>query len=434
MEHEFPLKPSKFGMWSRRLVLPLILLAFFSPILSTGLFWDDAVLAVITYRQPDSYEVISASIGWWINGWLETGRFAAVSTILSMTMFHLFDFNNFIGYHVLQILIIGFSCYWFANWFVPGGSNKIAAVLLVCMMSVNYKSYHDPYLSYHLLMPVFTLLFLGSVALFERHLETGVARYGLAALGLYILALATYEIAYPLILVFFVQLLRVRPKCLRTWLFLAVLAVVMVCFQGWLRMQTKEIAYGGISMSFSPWSVMRTIVIQLFSSVPFAQPVGGIFQRITQSYGGGSLEVALVLGGGRWAGGAFGVSPAQIFKQPLAGECIAVDRADCLGGPGIGNCNFVQVSGRTEVGDRLFAAIPSEFRFSAGDIRIGGQVSDFARGFGRPGFDDVAGVRAQRPDDSRSESRIRGGEVVVQRDRGPGVSNGYGMRPPVCHQ
>jgi hypothetical protein len=110
---------------------------------------------------------------------------------------------------------------------------------------------------------------------------------------LYLLALATYEIAYPLILVFVLQLLRTRPKCLRTWVCLAVLAVVMAGFQGWLRMQPGEIAYEGIVMDLSPWPVLRTFVLQTFSSLPLAPQIG---RRIVQRPGGGAVDVVLVAG------------------------------------------------------------------------------------------------------------------------------------------
>jgi hypothetical protein len=95
---------------------------------------------------------------------LKLAGFFPVSTVLSVTMFHFFDFTNPVGYHVLQILIIGLSCYYFAVRFVDQGSKRIAAVLLLCAMSAYYWSFHDPYVSYHLVMPVFTLFFLGSVA------------------------------------------------------------------------------------------------------------------------------------------------------------------------------------------------------------------------------------------------------------------------------
>lgn len=285
---------SKTGKWAGRLSLPLLLFAFFSPLLTTGLFQDDIVLAVMNFHQPDTLASIAGSVEEWISGWIEIGRFFPVSTILSVSMFHWFDFTNPIGYHVLQVLLISASCYVFAMCFFEDQARRLAAILLFCAMSATYWSYHDPYVSYHLVMPVFTLLFLGSVAMFERHLKTGSLMHGLAALTLYLLALATYEIAYPLILVFIIQILRTRPKCVAIWVSLAILMALMFVFQGWLRMQARDIEYEGISVGLSPFVVTRTFLLQVFACFPLAPQVGGVIRKFIEQTGSGVLDMLLV--------------------------------------------------------------------------------------------------------------------------------------------
>lgn len=281
------------GIWW----LILLQAVFFAPILTTGLLQDDRVLAVLDFGKPDTFSVIATSTGRWIAEWLEIGRFLPVAPILSTPLFHFFDFNHPFGYHLLQLLLIICCGTYFAVRFVPAGLPRIAAVLLVCMMSANYPVYHDPYLSYHLVMPLITLCFFGAAAWFGRHLETGMAWQGVVALGLYLLTLLTYEIAYPLILVFIVQLLWLRPRRLQTWLSLLLLGTTMAGFQIWLRMQAKQFAYEGNSMNLELWTVIRTFVIQAFSSIPFAQQFGGLLGRITGSSSAGPVDSLLVLGG-----------------------------------------------------------------------------------------------------------------------------------------
>lgn len=280
----------------RRWCLTLFLLVFFSPLLVTGLHNDDLILSVVNFRTSDSPPVIFASIQKSVGEWIGIGRFFPLSTALSVSMFHWFDFTNPLGYHVLQVLLIGWSVYIFVTRFIPDQAAGPAAVLLVCSMSAIYGHYHDPYVSYHVVMPVFTILFFGSVALFEQHLESGRAAVGLMALVLYLLALSTYEIAYPLILVFVVQVLARRPKCVRTWTAIGILVVLMVAFQGWLRAQASTIAYEGVAMKFAPWDVLRTFAIQTFSSFPLAVQIGGVIRMILERFPGGMVEMVLVAG------------------------------------------------------------------------------------------------------------------------------------------
>jgi hypothetical protein len=275
--------------------VPLIVVAFFSPILFTGLYGDDRVLAVINYRNSASLMAISNSIGEFIYGWLENGRFAPIGAILSVTFFRFFDFNHYAGYHAIQLVAISLSCMLFAWRLVEGNTEKIVAVLLLCAMSSNYWHYHDPYVSYNLLMPAFTLMFLGAIILFKLYLETGIASHGIASLILYLMTLSTYEIAYPLILVFFVQLIMIYPKYKKIWIALVILLVAMVGFQLWLRIQANEIVYEGLTLKLSPLTVIHTFILQAFSSIPLAQQIGSIILRIINRFNGIPVDTALTL-------------------------------------------------------------------------------------------------------------------------------------------
>ncbi len=271
-------RPSRLA-W---LVLAAIPALFFAPILTTGLFMDDVTLAIMYYQKPHSPGSIAAEVWPWITGWLASGRFTPISSILSVALLHFFDFESYPGYHVLQYIALVALALFFVASFIEGTKEKIACMLLVCGMSAIYPNYHDPYVSYHLLMPVFVLIFFGAVLLFEKYLGTGKAGWGVLALTLFLLAVVTYEIAYPLVFVPMVQLLRARPGDKRCWAVLGILFVVLVAFQGWLRTQVQDSAYEGTSLSLDPLMIVRTFVMQAVSIAPLGQQFGGNFVQLSE--------------------------------------------------------------------------------------------------------------------------------------------------------
>jgi hypothetical protein len=273
----------------------VILTLFFCPILFTGLFQDDNVLAVVNHRNPATVSAILSSTKGFIHDWLGNGRFSPIGAILSVTTFRVFDYNHYVGYHALQLLSISLSYLLFIGHFFQRSSQRIAAVLLACSMSPIYWHYHDPFISYNLLMPIFTLMFLGAVILFERYLDNGSKWHGLSALVLYVLMLCTYEVAYALILVFVVQILRHHPRTRRTWIHLAILIMAMVSFQVWLRRQSDEVIYQGLAINLNPMAVARTFVLQAFSSIPLSQQFGSMILKVIKHSNDVGVESALML-------------------------------------------------------------------------------------------------------------------------------------------
>lgn len=295
------LRPSASETDGRRaFTLWLIPLVFFSPVLMAGLYWDDLLLAIENYRNVDTPASIATLIGRWTEGWIEgRGRFFPISTTFSITLLSIFDFNNYFGYHLIQLGAITLCLVLFMNWF--GGEtrkDKAACILLLCLCAVFYPHYHDPYISYHIVMPVFCMLFFGAVHLFGLYLKKERPVYAFGALVLYLLAVSTYEVAYPLIFIFAIQLFTAKGRRIPNWLALGALFCLLVVFQIWLRSQAETMGYKGTAMGFEPIKAIRTFSIQAFSPLPFALPIGNGIRWLGDNNKGIPIESLL-------AGGAF---------------------------------------------------------------------------------------------------------------------------------
>lgn len=295
-------QPQSHQLGTKYRALPILIpILFFSPVLFAGLFWDDLILAVENYDKGQALPTIWAEIVEWTRGWISKGRFFPISTALSISIFHFNDFNNHWGYHVLQLIAIPLSFIPFLRAFSLNLKERIILALILCGCARFYPHYHDPYISYHIVIPVFCFFFFYSFILFDQYLKTGKIGKGIGALILYLLCLATYEIAYPLIAVFIIQLFTVTSKekpRWGTWLLIVVLGVLMLAFQVWLRKQAQNMSYVGIEAGFDPIKIIRTFVIQSFAPTPLALHIGNGIRWLGDNNKGIPIESLL-------AGGAF---------------------------------------------------------------------------------------------------------------------------------
>lgn len=258
-----------------RLVLGSLPVLFFLPLLFAGLYQDDLVLAVTRHGETTGLlqSVASQIAVWWSNG-----RFFPINVVLYESVFRHVDHDHHLAYHATQIVLIGLC---FKVWITHVGRAAVAtstlllATLLLLSVATVRPDHHDPYVAYHLQQPVFFLLFFTSLISLDRYLEQGRRpRHLITSLVLYVLALCTYEIAYPLIGVFFFMIARRSPRRVGLWVIYSALLIILVVFQAMIRGNAAADVYSGITVSLSFWQVLSSFVDQIFCVLPLSWLLG----------------------------------------------------------------------------------------------------------------------------------------------------------------
>jgi len=258
-----------------RVVLGALPFLFFLPLLFAGLYQDDLVLAVTYYNKSTGllHSVASQIATWWSNG-----RFFPINVLLYESVFRFVSHDHHLAYHAIQVLLIGLCfnvCVAHVGRKVSAKSAPLIATLLLLSMATIRPEHHDPYVSYHLQQPVFFLLFFFSFISLDRYLEQGRRpRHLVTSLVLYVLALCTYEIAYPLILIFFFMIARRSPRAVGLWAIYGSLFVSLIVFQAFIRGNADADVYSGITLSLSFEHARSSFVDQIFSALPLSWLLG----------------------------------------------------------------------------------------------------------------------------------------------------------------
>jgi hypothetical protein len=298
--------PARRGEIARFAAVMSLVALTLLPMLASGFYGDDEFNSLFTATllslKGQSLPALMASD---IAGWATTvGRFFPLSEY-TRVLFWVADGNALTYKLVLMALVLLDAALLYALLRRLTGSTGLAAVsVLAFSLTLQFRYYHEPILSYAGMLPVITALILAALLWFLRYLDSGSRRWLAVSVAAFVATLLIYEVALPMCLVF-VALAAVYPRgrtlarALRaSWAYLAA-AVIAVADIAVLRLvfqfQPRSVEQlSGYQPDFSPLPVVITVVKQMVAALP------------------------LTYYAGRMTGGALGLLSRPLYDSPLA--------------------------------------------------------------------------------------------------------------------
>jgi len=183
-----------------------VIVIFLSPLLITGYAGDDIYNSQIYGLLIENNQTFFNRILEQIHGWMsDSGRLFIFNYFL-IYQFHLY-FDNPLYVRIVQLVIIVLTIYLFnliVGKFTKTSKANIALIFIV-LAHFQFRNWHDPFLIFpsHLVIILALLLFL-SKYFFMLHVDNKNWFYLFLSSISYFIAIFTYEIAVPLILIFFI--------------------------------------------------------------------------------------------------------------------------------------------------------------------------------------------------------------------------------------
>jgi hypothetical protein len=203
------------------LAVSLLAVLLLAPLLSSGLVSDDSFQSftkgTLLYNNQNLGDFTYGTI----KGWLfDIGRFVPISTVLLYTVFSIIGQNAFI-YKLIIFFFIVINILSFGYFFklITGSRSLCLLSMLMAPLFFQIREYHDPIVSFNLLMQVVFLFVILSMISLIYYLRKGKKKYLVSSLLLYLLSLLTYELTYPLFisyfLIIYISTLAIRGSIIR---------------------------------------------------------------------------------------------------------------------------------------------------------------------------------------------------------------------------
>lgn len=257
-------------------------------VLVSKFYGDDVVLAFQSKNfVRDTGTDLRTYLGVVVQSWVQQGRFFPVSNIYVSILMH-YATDPF----VYKLWILGFillDVYVFGAFIrkLTGNRNFSLLAMVVVPVCFQIRTYHDPLVSYHLLMQVLILTTLLTGMGLLKYLRENKLRWLIVSLIPYTFGLMTYEASYTSIvflcfLAFFYGAEKFRDAfCWRNikrtfFVILPYFLIMAGIFAVTLRIKSKYgVHYDGITPSLSPVDIAVTMAKQMAAAVPFSYHVLG---------------------------------------------------------------------------------------------------------------------------------------------------------------
>jgi hypothetical protein len=270
-----------------------------SPMLSSGLLGDDIVNSATT--APGTLRATGAGLlDVIVSGtmpWIQAGRFFP-GTAYGGVLFYLVDGNALtLKLFVFAVILIDLALLGVLIVLLTRSSATAALSIAVVPLALQIRAavYHDPVVAFAGLLPVVTGYLLASLCLFVVSLRSRRRRYLLPSIGLYGLALITYEVTIALVIVYpalawFFPTRRSVRRAIAVSSPFAALALAAVVTAVALRLANPggfalsssasdyarslsagaDPAQGAYAPNFDPIAIARTLVLQCIGAIPFS--------------------------------------------------------------------------------------------------------------------------------------------------------------------
>jgi len=174
-------------------------------LLKTGFISDDAynsqIKGAIIQQGVTLHERILSEIAGWIQG---AGRFLVVGWYMTYATYYYTQDTVVVKAITIAIILCGILLFYFFSKRETGSSSLALLACFTIPVFFQFRLWHDPILAFTFLIPIIFALTTGALILFQKYLDTSEVRYWFGAAFVFLIALLTYEIAYPLCLIFLV--------------------------------------------------------------------------------------------------------------------------------------------------------------------------------------------------------------------------------------
>ena len=257
----------------KHLLIPALLVMFIQlqPVLSGGFNWDDAFFSVEAQSLRLTGESVFARIWKEIVEYLRIGRINPFATFHFPVFYFMPNVRVYKVFLVVLSLLNGFLFFRFLRLW-SRNSSLPAAMLLLVPLCFQFRLYHDPLNSYYGLMQVMFCELMGAMICFLRWLREGKTRQLVCSLLFFLMGLMSYEMFFPLTLLFLVPSLEQEKDLVKTLRRMApfILAAVLV-FGLSMALRTNitaETAYNGTSFGLDIPVILRTFSYQVGAAFP----------------------------------------------------------------------------------------------------------------------------------------------------------------------
>lgn len=255
------------------LTLLFIFLSLF-PILKSGFYWDDAFFSA----QNAAIRVRGESILQKV--WDEAIHYSSSGRINPFATFQFLMFYIFPGpvaYKSAILLLTLLDCFLFYIFMKKLTTDEHIPLLILLIVSIciQFRIYHDPMLAYYGLMQIMFAELILALIFFLKFMETGRERYRIFSLIFFTIGLLSYEMAYPLILLFPLLSLFRRKRlvpCIRDCLPFGIIGIALLAASFTLRASSAGAAqtYTGTTFSLLPDQFFTAWRYQTLAAFPFS--------------------------------------------------------------------------------------------------------------------------------------------------------------------
>jgi len=290
----------------RQETLTMVLLAlwvfyYLSVLLKTGFISDDAytsqIKGMLLQKGISLHESITSQVSGWIFG---AGRFLILGWYMAYVTYYVTQDTVVVKALTLTIIVAGIILFYY---FSKRETKSSSMALLACFIIpafFQFRLWHDPILAFTFVLPIIFTLTMGALVLFQQYLDKGGLHYYIGATVLFLIPLLTYEIAYPLCLLFLIVAYNRNHKIFSTLkqtlpFTIPVLLLVVLTITIRMNLAASHIksTYTGAELHLDIGTLLSAFEIQASSTIPLSYYYFNKENLATQLYSIDYLFLAL---------------------------------------------------------------------------------------------------------------------------------------------
>tara|TARA_B110000483_G_scaffold232515_1_gene300189 strand:- start:1568 stop:3316 length:1749 start_codon:yes stop_codon:yes gene_type:complete len=247
---------------------------FLFPLLQSGYVSDDAYNSLIKgsmLEKNQTFNKYVSDLNW---GWLKnSGRLYPIEHFSQTFLFYFI--NNLFVFKIIKLIIILLSVYFFRLNVIVFSKSKFFGNLCVLILLIffQFRQWHDPILGFAVLIPLICFFLFSSLYYFQIFLENNKKKYLFRSLILYLLLLLTYEISYPLI-VLYIAIAFFKSNLFKDIYlklkFHYILLFLVIIITIYFRLNVGEKSYPSLDQNFLLTPFFKSFGIQIFSGLSFS--------------------------------------------------------------------------------------------------------------------------------------------------------------------
>ena len=247
---------------------------FLYPILGSGYFSDDAYNSLIKgsmLEKNKNFIEYILDLNW---GWLSnSGRFYPIGHLSQTFLFYFIE--NLFLFQIIKLTTILLSIYFFRLNIIIFSKSKLLGNLgtLILLIFFQFRQWHDPILGFAILLPLICLFLFSSLYYFQIFLENDKKKYLSRSLILYLLLILTYEITYPLIILY-IAIIFFKSNLFNDVIFKLkyhyIILFLIIIITIYFRLNVGDKSYPSLDQNFSLIPFFKSFGIQIFSGLSFS--------------------------------------------------------------------------------------------------------------------------------------------------------------------